>query len=129
MQDLYLLFNHRLTSHQAEQAKQELGVDNIIEPPDNITRLWANIPPEPESIRPVLEPVFTWIDNEIRAGSFLLVQGDFGACFLVINHAAAKGITPVYSTTRREAAEQHTDDKTVRLAHTFRHVRFRIYGR
>ncbi|MFP7756017.1 CRISPR-associated protein Csx20 [Thermodesulfobacteriota bacterium B35] len=129
MSDLFLLFNHRLTAAQEEDARQELGVERIVTPPEDVRRCWGEIPPEPESIRPALAPVFSWIDNEIPEGSFLLVQGDFGACFLVVLHAAGRGITPVYSTTRREAVEQHTDDNTIRLTHTFRHVRYRIYGR
>ncbi len=129
MPDLFLLFNHKLTAAQADDARQELGVAGIVSPPDDVRRCWAAIPPEPEAIAPLLAPVFSWIDMAVPAGSFLLVQGDFGACFLVVLHAAGRGITPVYSTTRREAAEQQVDDSTVHITHTFRHVRFRIYGR
>jgi hypothetical protein len=128
MPDLFLLFNHLLTDSQADQARQELGVENITVPPDDISSCWANIPPEPASIRNVLEPVFSWIDTNISAGDYLLVQGDFGACYLVLEHISNCEIVPVYATTRREAVEQRMDDNTVRLTHTFRHVRFRIYG-
>ncbi len=129
MPDLFLLFNHRLTDAQAEDARQQLGVDRIITPPAQVSRRWSEIPPGAESLREPLAPVFAWIDESVPHGSYLLVQGDFGACFLVVLHAAARGITPVYSTTRREAVEQRDDDSTVRLTHTFRHVRYRIYGR
>ena len=129
MADLYLLFNHRMTDSQAEQARQELGVRNIHVPPTGISRLWSDIPPEPENLREILVPVFSWIDTTLRPGDFLLVQGDFGACHLVLEHVTGSGIIPVYSTTRREAQEQHLGDGTVHLLHTFRHVRFRIYGR
>jgi hypothetical protein len=129
MPDLFLLFNHLLTDTQADQAREELGVRNIVVPPEEISLLWSNVPPEPDSIRNYLEPVFSWISAAVSPGDFLLVQGDFGACHLVLEHLSGSRITPVYATTRRQAVEQRMDDNTVRLTHTFRHVRFRIYGR
>ncbi len=128
MADLFLLFNHRLTETQARQAERELGVQHITHPPERISRLWSNVPPEPETIRGYLQPVFDWIDTTVGAGDFLLIQGDFGACHLVLAHISGSGIIPVYATTERRAIERRLADDTVQLTHTFRHVRFRIYG-
>jgi len=128
MADLYLLFNHLLTDNQAERARLELGVNQIHKPPAEVSRCWANIPPEPESISDILKPVFSWIDRSVSTNDFLLVQGDFGACYLVLEHIRGSGVVPVYATTRRQAVEQHLDDNTVQLTHTFSHVRFRKYG-
>lgn len=128
MADLFLLFNHLLTEAQAGQAEKELGVQHIIHPPAGISRLWSNVPPEAETIHSYLEPVFSWIDTTVSAGDFLLIQGDFGACHLVLDHIAGSGIIPVYATTERRAIERRLADDTVQLTHTFRHVRFRIYG-
>jgi hypothetical protein len=129
MPDLFLLFNHLLTDVQADQARQELGVQDIIIPPEEVSFCWANIPPEPDSIQDFLDPVFSWIDTAVSAGDYLLVQGDFGACHLVLMHISNSEIIPVYATTRRMATENHLDDNSVQLTHTFRHVRFRKYGR
>lgn len=129
MADLFLLFNHLLSEKQASLARQELRVGKIIDPPADISRHWANVPPEQESIRYFLEPVFSWIDNNVSAGDFLLVQGDFGACYLVLEHISNTEIIPVYSTTTRQAVEKKLDDNTVQLSHIFSHVRFRKYGR
>jgi hypothetical protein len=128
MPDLFLLFNHLLTDAQADQAGRELGVHNIIVPPEDISRRWTAIPPEPESIRNILKPVFSWIDSSMSTGDYLLVQGDFGACYLVLEHIRTTGIIPVYATTRRRATETRLNESTVQLSHTFSHVRFRKYG-
>ena len=128
MPNLFLLFNHLLTDAQADQARQELGVDTIVVPPEEVSRCWANIPPEPKSIRNGLEPVFSWVDNNVSAGDFLLIQGDFGACYLVLEYIRDTGIEAVYATTRRQATEQQIDEQTVQLTHRFSHVRFRKYG-
>ena len=129
MADLYLLFNHSLTRQQEQSAYQELGVRHIHKPPPEIRRLWAAIPPRQKELRPILTPVFSWMDQELSPGDFLLVQGDFGACCLVADHAERAGIIPVYATTHRQAKERHTRHGQVKIEHTFEHIRFRRYGR
>ena len=59
----------------------------------------------------------------------MLIQGDFGACFLMVNFALEKGFVPVYSTTKREVAEQYPEDGSVKMTHRFEHRMFRRYGR
>ncbi len=128
MADLLLLFNHTITPVQEEQARLELGVELIVTPPAEISSIWAAIPPEAEGIRATLAPVMSWLDDQAVPGDFILVQGDFGACFLLADHALNRGYIPIYSTTERRAVEEHLDDGGVRLTHTFRHVRYRRYG-
>lgn len=128
MADMYLLFNHTISPEQEREARQVLGIHAIHEPPANIRALWAGIPPGPDSLRPVLAPVFSWIESTIQPGDFLLVQGEFGATCLVVRHARQLGIIPIYATTRRQAEEQRLADGSIRLVHTVRHVRFREYG-
>jgi len=129
MPDLHLLFNHILTDTQHRAARRELGVGRIIPPPEDVRGLWRAIPPEPDSIRSFLTPIFTWIDTTIQPRDFLLVQGDVGACWLVVDHVQGKDIIPVYATTTREAKEERLGKEKIRLTHTFAHVRFRRYGR
>ncbi len=128
MPDLFLLFNHTLTDMQQQLARSELGVNRIVTPPADISHLWAGIPPQPDAIRDILQPIFSWIDQQASTGDFLLVQGDFGACWLVLEHIQSTGILPVYATTDRKAVERKIDNNTVQLTHTFSHVRFRQYG-
>lgn len=128
MPDLLLLFNHTITDAQHKDAVQQLGIKRIIEPPPAIRAAWSALPPEEAALVPVLQPVVTWLDATASAGDYVLVQGDFGACWLLVNHCLQQGYIPVYSTTRRHAVEEHLDDGTVRLVHRFSHVRFRKYG-
>ena len=46
----------------------------------------------------------------------------------MVNFAFKIGLVPIYSTTRREAVEEHNDDETVKLVHHFQHRIFRKYG-
>ena len=62
------------------------------------------------------------------AGDYVLIQGDFGACYLMVNHVLDRECIPVYATTERQAKETRLEDGRVELTHTFQHVRFRQYG-
>ena len=126
---LFLLFNHRLTPEQECQAREGLRVAAIKEPPEEIVRLWASIPADLEKIDACLDPVKEWLDREAEAGDYLLVQGDFGATYLMVRHALKRALTPLYSTTRREATEETREDGSVKLVHRFLHRRFRVYGK
>ena len=128
MPTLFILFNHTLTPAQEADARQSLGAADIVEPPADIRRLWAGVPPEEDGLDEYLAPVRAWLDSVAAAGDFVLVQGEFGATFLMVNHCRANGYVPVYSTTRREAEEERLPDGSVRVRHVFSHVRFRAYG-
>jgi len=125
---LIVLFNHTLTDGQREDARRSLGAEEFLEPPAGVRSLWAEVPPELASLEEYLAPVRSWLGDCARPGDFLLVQGDFGATWLMVRFAMAMGLIPVYSTTRRAAAEELQPDGSVRLTHRFQHVRFRRYG-
>ena len=128
MAKILILFNHRLTEDQGLDATDLLGVREFVFPPVKVSLLWQSIPPEVLDLKPVLSPVFEWIDSKGAENDYLLVQGEFGATFLVVEYAMKRGLIPVYSTTERRAVEKREMDGTVRTVHEFQHVRFREYG-
>lgn len=123
---MLIIFNHSMTESQKTDARHSLGVTTFVAPPPELLALWSQLPPDAPSLIPVLLPVFQWLARTGRKGDFVLVQGDFGATFLVVQKALSLGLIPLYSTTCREAVEQVCGDK-VQLTHQFRHVRFRQY--
>jgi hypothetical protein len=125
---LYLLFNHRLTAEQQQDAHASLQVTEIVQPPAAIQDLWRQIPADLAAIDAYLRPVREWLAAAASKGDYVLIQGDFGACFLMARFAIEMGFIPIYSTTRRQAVEQSRPDGTVKLLHHFRHRRFRTYG-
>lgn len=127
MPNLIVLFNHTLTAEQVADAGSALGVARIIEPPPGIRRLWGQVPPDPPTLREYLAPVCRWLDETAAQGDFVLVQGEFGATFLLAGHCLRKGYIPLYSTTRRQAVEKHLGGGAVEVSHLFSHVRFRRY--
>ena len=125
---LFLIFNHDITPVQEIDACNSLGVQQIINMPPDLKKLWRQIPPDLSKISDYLNPVKDWLAGQARKNDHVLIQGDFGACFIMVNFAFETGLIPIYSTTQREAVEEHKEDGTVNLSHQFRHRIFRRYG-
>lgn len=124
---LFLLFNHGLTDRQVADAHRSLAVERIVEPPARIKDLWRRIPPDLPRIEAYLHPVCRWLAEAAEPGDRVLIQGDFGACWLMVDYAFKQELVPVYSTTERRAEEHRHPDGQVTLTHRFRHRRFRKY--
>jgi len=127
-QSMFLLFNHRITTLQKYDATDTLGVCRFLSLPDKLQNLWSQVPPDLPGISNYLVPICAWLEQNAAAGDYILIQGDFGACFLMVNFAFEHGLIPIYSTTDREAIEEHVGDGSVSLTHRFRHRIFRRYG-
>lgn len=123
----FLLFNHRLSSVQAEGAKDKFKAEKFIEMPLPLRQLWQQVPPEIESLGNYLKPLKNWIRKKAGKKDILLVQGDFGATYLMVNFAFEKGLVPVYATTKRNAVEKQLDDGSIKREHIFSFCRFRKY--
>lgn len=125
---LFLIFNHTFTEAQKADALASLGVVRIVRPPEHVQEVWGQIPPDLAAISDYLAPVREWLVKVARPGDHVLIQGDFGACCLLVQLAFEMGLIPVYSTTRREAVETRQPDGTVKTVHHFKHRIFRRFG-
>ncbi len=127
-QNLFLIFNHSFTMEQEADARALLGVSRIIDLPAELKELWGDIPPDLPALGEYLSPFRAWLLSKTRPGDYVLIQGDFGASFLLVSFALARELVPIYSTTRRVAAEEKQDDGSIRVVHNFEHRLFRKYG-
>jgi hypothetical protein len=125
---LFLIFNHNITPFQESDARSSLGVQQIINMPSDLKSLWEQIPSDMEKIDDYLFPIKDWLAQNSVINDYVLIQGDFGACYIMVKFAFKIGLVPIYSTTNREAVEQQSDDGTIKLVHHFRHQKFRQYG-
>jgi len=128
MNSLFLIFNHQITPIQMQDAKDSLGIERIVEMPDALKELWRQIPSDLAEIGDYLIPLKEWLLSQAVKGDYVLIQGDFGACFIMVSTAFDMGLIPVYSTTKREAFEEHGEDGAIRLVHQVKHECFRKYG-
>jgi hypothetical protein len=125
---LFLLFNHRLTPGQEVDASMSLGVKRLVPLPTELKRLWAHIPADLPTLQNYLEPLAAWLMGQAHPGDFVLIQGDFGACFFMVQLALKHGLVPVYATTQRVVVENPLPDGSVQVTRRFEHQIFRRYG-
>ncbi|MEA3429231.1 MAG: CRISPR-associated protein Csx20, partial [Thermodesulfobacteriota bacterium] len=113
---------------QKEDAHLSLGVEQITDLPQDLKKLWRQVPPVLSEISNYLEPVKTWLKSQAAKNDYVLIQGDFGACYIMVQFAFENGFLPLYSTTRREVVEEQQSGGAVKLVHNFKHQSFRKYG-
>ena len=124
---LLLIFNLHLTTNQSVNASSSLGVDSIVDLPEKLKPIWKQIPPNFKKIAIYPKPIKAWPLREAHKGDYVLIQGDFGACYILVNVAFGNGLVPVYSTTKRKVSEVHGANGEVEFIHSFRHIAFRGY--
>jgi hypothetical protein len=127
MKKMFLLFSHDLTQTQIDDGKENLKIDIFVSLPNNLQKAWSNIPSDTLSIKEYLLPFCDFLVEETNLEDIVLIQGDFGAVYQMVNFAKALGLKTVYATTRRVIEEVVIDNKTVKKS-IFEHRRFREYG-
>jgi hypothetical protein len=125
---LFIVLNHRFSPAQEADARTSLGVARFVALPQELQHLWAQVPPDLPALLPYLAPLMSWLAAQTQPGDYLLIQGDFGATYLLARFALECGLTPIYATTWRQAKEEIQADGAVKLTHHFQHQAFRRYG-
>lgn len=123
---MFLLFSHNLTEYQINDAKSNLGVENFVYMSDDLQRVWSNIPSELLFLKEYLRPFRNFLVENSEYGDVVLIQGDFGAVYQMVNFAKDLGLKAVYATTKRVVEEIIVEGKTVKKS-IFEHERFREY--
>jgi len=124
---MFLIFSHHLTDKQIREGAEVFNIDEYIHLPEELQSIWSNISPDTEDISNEVDKIIDWLEEKLDPDDAVLVQGDFGATYKVVNYLKSKGIKAVYSTTKREAEEEASDDGKVTVKHVFSHVIFREY--
>lgn len=126
LRKLFLIFNHKLTDEQKSSAFHTLKVDEIIYLPDDLQEIWSNIPPEGD-LTEEIKKVINWLNGNSSKGDYVLVQGDFGATFYLVDYSLKMGLIPVYATSKRTVLEEKDEHGVTKKVSIFKHVEFRRY--
>ena len=123
---MILLFSHKLTVSQKEDAVKNWGIQSFISLPEDLQKIWSNIDPDLENLHDLLLPVYTFLNDVADDGDIVLIQGDFGACYNLVQHAESKTLVPVYATSKRSVEEYIENGENIKKS-IFAHRRFRKY--
>lgn len=122
------MLNHELTPMQIKELEHVFFVSCIVYPDNYLNSLWAGIPTVQALTADDLSPFTLWIDENSHSKDLIIIQGEFGASFFLIEYAFSKGLIPLHSVTKRVAHETKEDETIIRT-YTFQHICFRRYLR
>ena len=125
MKKSYLLLNHTLTENQVADLLENWHVDAIEETSEPIKVFWSQIQAGSEIKKSDLKLVVDWLDGA-KEGDIIVLQGEFGSTFALVDYALLTKLVPVHSVTRRVASETRDGEKVFRN-YVFEHVCFRKY--
>lgn len=126
MNKMFLLFSHTLTKNQKDDAMKSFGIEEFIYLPKDLQELFSNVPNDLKKLSEYLIPIKLFLKKYSKEGDFVLIQGDFGATYILVNFAKSLKLKAVYSTTKRVTQEFEEDGKIIKKS-IFEHERFREY--
>lgn len=126
MKKMFLLFSHSLTQSQINDAKSNLGIERFVHLPEDLQLLWSDIPSDLESLKEYLSLFRNFLVENSDFEDVVLIQGDFGAVYQMINFSKDLGLKAVYATTKRVIEEEIIENQTVKKS-IFEHIRFREF--
>lgn len=126
MKRLFLVFSHKLTVDQQKDAMINFGIKEFIYLPDKLQKVWSNIDPKALEISADINQIINHIIENFTIEDYILVQGDFGATYRVVNTLSNLGFRCIYSTTVRKSLEVRENNIIIKSS-IFEHVKFRRY--
>ena len=100
MKKLVLLFSHQLTEKQELDVKDNLKCDEILYMPKDLKEHWQDL-----GIERKLEKFKNFLNEVTIIGDYVLVQGEWGATYEMVNFCKKQNLIPIYSSTKREVEE------------------------
>ena len=128
MRKFIVLMSHDMSDIQKNDAYENLKVAEIIEAPAEIKAIWGNVDPISDLDISKLDKVISWIKNISEKGDYILVQGEFGATFYIVDYCFKSDLIPVYATSIRRVEETREGDRVL-TNRVFVHEGYRQYIR
>lgn len=120
-----LVFSHELTENQEKELKEEFEVDKIEKLPIDLQNMWSNVSIKTKYYEN-LEEIKKYIENNFNEGDILLIQGNWGYTYNLVNWGINEKYIPIYSYTERNV-EEVKDGENIKKISYFKHVKFIEY--
>ncbi len=127
MQRLFLIFSHTLAPDQIQEAKNSLHCEDIIYLPDVLQRKWSNVDPVGKLDEHLMAEFITYLQENTLKNDYVLIQGDFGMCYALVQWCRVNGRIPIYSTTYRSSTDKNIEEGKIQKTQVFKHINFRRY--
>jgi len=127
MKKICLLFSHTLTDAQKEDISNSLKVEKSYKLPSKLQEQWSQVPAKKGlDFMEYLLPIKEFLEETLEKGDYLLIQGEFGATYHMVEYAKSRAYIPVYSVNERVSRE-YIEEGIVKKYAEFKHEFFREY--
>lgn len=126
MAKMFLFFSHKLTEEQIISAKKDLNCNEFIYLPEDLQKLWSNISAYEQNYK-YLEKFKEFILKNYNENDYILIQGEWGYTYQLVNFCKGIKIIPIFSTTERNATETINKDGSISKKSIFKHVLYKKY--
>lgn len=124
---VYCLMNHELTDVQKNELEKNWNCKDVVYPSKELSGNWSQVSTDSVVDRGLVEKVIGWM-SESEEGDCLVVQGEMGSTFMVVDWALGRGLVPLHAVSKRESVEEKNGETVVKR-NVFSHVCFRRYER
>ncbi len=125
MSKAFCLLNHQLTENQKSELKEKYNISQIIYPTEELSKRWSQIPTTENIDMSIIFEIVDWL-SDAEKKDVLIIQGEFGSTFMMVDYALKHDLIPVHAVTTRIAQESR-DGEIVKRQYIFEHVCFRKY--
>lgn len=123
MSRVFCLMNHSLTKKQIAELTDVYKCKEIVYPEETVSSLWSQVNSTNE--KDVIQSVIFWL-KAAKDGDYLIIQGEFGLTFTLVDYALKEKLIPIYATSKRIAKESRVGE-TVHREYIFEHICFKKY--
>ena len=121
MKKIILLFSHTLTEPQVKELKEKWNCDEIIYMPDELKNNWMNVVDDVD-----INQFKKFLLDNLQKDDYVLIQGEWGLTYNMINFAKENNFIPLYASTMRKVTEYKEGDKVIKNS-VFSHTTFKKY--
>lgn len=124
MKKIAVLFSHKLTKDQEDDIYNSLKCEKIVFLDDKLQEKFSSI--EENHRESLLEELKLFLKTNLSEEDYLLVQGEWGITYNIVNYAKEIGLIPLYSLTKRASKEVLKGDIVEKTSY-FKHEGFKKY--
>lgn len=122
MKKICLLFSHILLEDQILELKNTFLCDEIIYLPRKLQELWSNV----EDEKDCSQLFFEFLKRNLKENDYVLIQGEWGLTYKMINFCKKNKFIPIYSFSKRVAHEE-IKNGVIQKTSYFKHIKFKEY--
>jgi len=129
MKKLITIMNHPLSLEQKNYLRDNFNIENYLFLPEKLQNYLKNIPADRDLDLEILKEITFFIKSNLQRDDYIIIQGEFGITFYLVDFSLDSGFTPIYATSSRVYEEKINEDGTVERKHIFKFIKFRKYRR